>query len=244
MSRPDVDADRLHLLHLVPNLVTILGLCAGLTSIRLAVSGNYELAALLIVFAAAIDGLDGLLARRFQAASAFGAELDSLSDFVCFGVAPALLAFLFALGDAPGLGWTAVLVYVVCCCLRLARFNVGRQAPAPRPHFVGVPAPAGALLSLLPVFLTFEGLFHAAELPVMVALHLGLVGALMVSTVPTVSPRSMRVPRRRARWLLIAAAVLVGAALVRPWLLLAVADAVYAAAVLRGLVASALARLS
>lgn len=244
MARPDVDADRLHVLHLVPNLVTILGLCAGLTAIRLAVSGEYGLAALLIVLAAAIDGLDGLLARRFHATSAFGAELDSLSDFVCFGVAPALLVYLFALGDAPGLGWTAVLVYAVCCCLRLARFNIGRQAPAPRPHFVGVPAPAGALLCLLPVFLAFEGLFRAPELPLVVALHLGLVGALMVSTVPTVSPKSMRVPRSRARWLLIGAAVVIGVALTRPWLLLVVADVIYVAAVVRALVAGGLARLS
>ena len=131
----------------MPNLVTILGLCAGLTALRFAFAGRFEPAAALIVFAALIDGFDGLLARRLDAASPFGAELDSLADFFNFGVAPAFLVYQLALTGAPDLGWTAALVFAVCACLRLARFNVSRDVPVTgRAHFVGVPAPAGALL--------------------------------------------------------------------------------------------------
>ena len=126
-------ADRrtLPLVQLIPNLVTLLGLCAGLTAIRYALAGSWQTAAVLIVLAAVIDGMDGLLARKLNAASHFGAELDSLSDFVCFGVAPGVIVYAFVLQDWPGLGWLLVLVYVLCACLRLARFNVNRNAPPP-----------------------------------------------------------------------------------------------------------------
>lgn len=244
MARLDRNAKTLPFLHLLPNLVTVLGLCAGLTSIRLVFSEHYELAAILIVFAALVDGLDGLLARKLKATSSFGAELDSLSDFLNFGVAPGLLVFQFALVDARGLGWVFVLVFAICCCLRLARFNVNRDSPAlgARPRFVGVPAPAGALLALFPVFLSFEGVIDARAVPLAVALHLGLVGALMISKLPTLSLKSVRISRDKAGWILMGAALAVGVALTNLWLLLILADAAYAAILLRTVIAAGLRR--
>ncbi len=219
----------LSLLTLLPNLVTILGLCAGLTSIRFAMLGQFEIAAGLIIFAAIIDGLDGLIARRLNAASPFGAELDSLSDFVSFGVAPAVVIYTFALQDLRGAGWVFVLVFAIGCCLRLARFNVGRSAPdAPtRTHFTGVPAPAGAMLGLFPLFLSLDGLWASETWPLAVAVWLGLVGALMVSRMATLSPKALRIRREQAAWVLVGAAILVGIAFTRFWLFMALACMAY-----------------
>ena len=148
--RPD-DAPRdLLVLKLLPNFVSILALCSGLTAIRYAIAGNFTLAVLLIGVAAALDGLDGRLARMLKSESAIGAELDSLCDFVNFGVTPALVLYLWGLRPETSLGWIAVLVYAVCCMLRLARFNVGSKVSvgevAEKTSFNGVPSPAGALL--------------------------------------------------------------------------------------------------
>lgn len=238
MSRQERQRDTLHFVQLLPSLLTIVGLCAGLTSIRYAFADRYDVAAALIIVAAAIDGLDGLLARRLDAASRMGAELDTLSDFLNFGVAPGLLVFQFALADLRGLGWAAVLLYVICCCLRLARFNVGRQDPRTpgRAHFVGVPAPGGALLAMLPVFLGLAGLTFFAEAPIAVALYLGLIGLLMVSRIPTFSLKSVRFRREHAVWLLAGAALLVGLMTVRLWLIAALADVAYLVVLLVSLV--------
>lgn len=229
MSRHERQRETLHLLQLLPSLLTIVGLCAGLTSIRYAFAERYDVAAALIILAALIDGVDGLLARRLDAASEMGAELDSLSDFLNFGVAPGLLVYQFALTDLRGVGWAAVLVYVICCCLRLARFNVGRQDPPTlgRGIFIGVPAPGGALLAMLPVFLAMEGLTFFADAPLAVALHLGLVGLLMASRIQTFSLKSLRFRREHAVWLLAGAALLVGLVSVRLWLVVALADVAY-----------------
>ncbi|HOZ33815.1 MAG TPA: phosphatidylcholine/phosphatidylserine synthase, partial [Tabrizicola sp.] len=153
--RPADEPEReLLLLKLLPNLVSILALCAGLTAIRFAISGNFAMAVLLIGTAAALDGLDGRLARMLKSESAIGAELDSLCDFVNFGVTPGLVLYLWGLRAETSLGWIAVLVYAVCCMLRLARFNVGsRQVgeAAEKTTFIGVPSPAGAMLVLVPI---------------------------------------------------------------------------------------------
>lgn len=228
---PDEDRRAMPLLQLLPNLVTLLGLCAGLTSIRYALQDSYQVGAVLLVVAAIIDGMDGLLARKLNVASRFGAELDSLSDFVCFGVAPGIFVYYFVLRDLPGLGWLFVLVYVLCVCLRLARFNVNRDAPPPpgRAHFTGVPAPAGAMLVLLPVYLTLSGWLDTRVAPVLVALYIALVGLLMVSRLPTPSPKALTVPRNRAIWVLLAVAVLAGGLAMRPWTSLALLDMAYLA---------------
>ncbi|GAB4261138.1 MAG: CDP-diacylglycerol--serine O-phosphatidyltransferase [Pararhodobacter sp.] len=229
----DGNGDRrsLPLVQLLPNLVTLLGLCAGLTSIRYALAGHYETAAALLVLAALVDGMDGLLARKLNAASHFGAELDSLSDFVCFGVAPGIFVYQFALQDLPGLGWMLVLVFTLSACLRLARFNVSRNAPPPpgRAHFVGVPAPAGAMLGLLPVYLSLAGWIDGRDWPLMVALYMAFVGFLMISRLPTPSPKGWRIPRNRAVFLVLGVAVYAGALATRPWAVLVLSDLAYLA---------------
>lgn len=220
-------------LQLVPNLVTIAALCLGLTAIRFAMVGRFELAVSLILLAALLDGLDGLIARRLRATSDFGAELDSLSDFLNFGVAPGLLVYRFALGEANSLGWIFVLIYAVAGCLRLARFNVMRGAPeTSSKHFVGVPAPAGAMLALFPVFLSLSGLAPAQEAPMIVAIWLGVVGVLMISRLPTFSPKALRIPRGRVGLILIGTAIAMGILFTRFWMLIVLVDLAYLAALL------------
>lgn len=233
--------EKLPFVNLLPNLVTILGLCAGLTSIRFAIGGDYRFAAGLIVFAALLDGLDGLLARRLKATSDLGAELDSLSDFLNFGVAPGLLVFQVMLADIGGAGWLFVLVFTICCCLRLARFNVTKALETsgeqePKKHFVGVPAPAGALLALLPVFLLFEDIVDPDSVPFPTAAWLGVVGALMVSQLSTFSPKSVFIRRDKIVWLLIATAIVIGGLLTRFWLSLILIDMAYMLLLTRSLV--------
>src|SRR5215212_11580866 len=144
---------------LLPNMITLLALCAGLTAIRLAFEAKLEWALAAIVFAAALDGIDGRVARMIKGTSRFGAELDSLADFVNFGVAPGLILYFWGLHELGNLGWIAAMVFAICAALRLARFNVQIEDPN-RPawagnYFTGVPAPAGAILVLLPIYLYF-----------------------------------------------------------------------------------------
>jgi CDP-diacylglycerol--serine O-phosphatidyltransferase len=146
---------------LLPNLITLLALCAGLTAIRMAVENNTQLALAAIVFAALLDGIDGRIARMLKGTSRFGAELDSLADFVNFGVAPALILYFWGLHELKSAGWIAALVFAICAALRLARFNVMIDEPN-RPvwaanFFTGIPAPAGAITVLLPIYLTLLG---------------------------------------------------------------------------------------
>ena len=145
---------------LIPNMLTVMALCAGLTSIRYTLDQRWELAAIAIVVAAVLDGLDGRIARLLDGASKFGAELDSLSDFISFGVAPALLLYYWCMRGVGGIGWVLTMLLAVCCALRLARFNTkldNTDLPAwTSRFFTGVPAPAGAGLALLPIFATLE----------------------------------------------------------------------------------------
>lgn len=229
---------RLPVVSLLPNLVTILGLCAGLTSIRFAFDDNVALAATLLVLAALIDGTDGLLARKLNAASPFGAELDSLSDFVCFGVAPALLMYRFGLEGSAGFGWVAALLLAICCCLRLARFNVMAKDPAQGAgtHFVGVPAPAGAMLALFPAFLWLAGVVDLRAVPGVVAGWVLFVGFLMIAPFHTPSVKAMRVGRDQAVYVLVGAAVVVGLMLTRLWLFCVGASVAYVCLLAWGLV--------
>lgn len=222
--------DSLSLVQLVPNVVTILGMCAGLSAIRYTFAERYELAAALIIIAAILDGLDGLLARKLNAASHFGAELDSFADFVSFGVAPGILVYGYALdGITPGFGWVFVLVFAVCGCLRLARFNLSRSTPEGGMirHFIGVPAPAGAMLGLLPVYLGLAGWVDPSAIPVPVALYLGAVGLLMVCRLPTPSLKAIRIARAHAIWVLVGVGAFVGLLFLRTWVTLVIADLVY-----------------
>ena len=186
---------------LVPNIITLLALAAGLTGIRMAVEGRLELALGAIVFAAALDAIDGRIARMIKGTSRFGAELDSLADFVNFGVAPALILYFWGLHELKTVGWIAVLVFAICAGLRLARFNVAIDDPD-KPaftanFFTGMPAPAGALTSLLPLYLSFLGFsIGPAAAPIALVYLLGLA-FLTVSTIPVYSGKTigLRVPR-------------------------------------------------
>lgn len=239
---PEKPNDSLPFYTLLPNLVTLLGLCAGLTAIRFVFSGNFQIAVGLILFAAAIDGLDGLLARRLQATSEIGAQLDSLADFLNFGVAPGLLVYEFALALSERAGaWVAVLIYASCCCLRLARFNVAhiRQQTtggASPKHFTGVPAPAGALLALMPVFFCFETETAPHVAPMLVAGWLAVVGLLMASRLPTFSPKSLRVPRAGIVWVMVALPFVVGVMLTNFWASMLLIDVIYALSLLQSAV--------
>jgi CDP-diacylglycerol--serine O-phosphatidyltransferase len=183
---------------LVPNVITLLALCAGLTAIRIAAEGRYDLALAAIVFAAILDGIDGRIARLIKGTSRFGAELDSLADFVNFGVAPALILWFWGLRDVKALGWIAALVFAICCGLRLARFNVMAEDPN-RPawaanFFVGMPAPGGAIAVFLPIYVHFLGV---PKIPAALGLvYTLLIGFLMISKLPVYSGKKLgnRVP--------------------------------------------------
>jgi CDP-diacylglycerol--serine O-phosphatidyltransferase len=228
---------KLHILQLLPNLVSILGLCSGLTAIRFAVDGHIGSAVALIGLAAALDALDGRLARMLKSESAIGAELDSLGDFVNFGVTPAVVLYLWGLKGEASLGWIAVLIYAICCMLRLARFNVGNkrsdgQEPAERTSFIGVPSPAGAMLVLSPIYLAFcfEGDVHLPA--VAVSFWMVAMGALMISRIRTPSLKRVTIYAEDARYVLVAVAAVVAALLTYPWVTLLALACTYLAAVL------------
>lgn len=225
------DTGPMPFLQLLPNLVTLLGMCLGLTAVRYAFAERYELAVGLIILAAMLDGVDGLLARRLNASSEFGAELDSLSDFFNFGVVPGLLVYRFALTEGHSVGWVFVLLYTVCACLRLARFNVNRDTPegSAKKFFTGVPAPAGAMLAFLPMFLTMADVIDMRAFPMVAAVWLGIVGGLMISTIPTLSLKALRIPRQGVLFVLIGIPVVVGLIFSKLWLLWVLIDLIYLA---------------
>lgn len=223
---------------LIPNLMTLVGLCAGLTAIRFALLERWDAAAAAIVVAGVIDGLDGRIARLLKATTRFGAEFDSLADFLCFGVAPALVLYLWTLEAWGGLGWAPCLMFAVCAALRLARFNAAIDG-APKPaytynFFVGVPAPAGAGLALFPLFLWLQaevsGLAPLAEVarhPAFAGALLLAVAALMVSTLPTWSFKNFKVPNEYVLPLLLGAGLAVALLVSEPWATFALIGLLY-----------------
>jgi CDP-diacylglycerol--serine O-phosphatidyltransferase len=182
--------------YLLPNLITLLALCSGITAIRLGIEGRYELAVAGVMVAVVLDAVDGRLARFLKGTSRFGAELDSLADFVNFGVAPALLLYTWSLNSLRTAGWVIALVLAICCALRLARFNVALDDPnkpawAPT-FFTGAPAPAGAGLALLPMYLGFLGLVDDGhDFAILIGPYVVIVALLMVSRIPTFSGKNM-----------------------------------------------------
>jgi CDP-diacylglycerol--serine O-phosphatidyltransferase len=223
---------------LIPNLLTMLGLCAGLTSMRFGLEGRFGSAAVAIVLAAAIDGLDGRLARLLKATSRFGAEFDSLSDFLCFGVAPPFVLYLWSLQRAGAYGYAPCVMFAVCMALRLARFNASLDG-APRPayahsFFTGVPAPAGAGLALFPMFLGLEAkalgwdwLADIASFPLFGASVLIGTALLLVSTLPIWSFKNFKVPADYVLPLLLGAAAYAAVLVADPWAALAAAGLIY-----------------
>lgn len=217
----DRDPRRIPFRAMIPNAVTALALCFGLTGVSLAIGGQWEKALGAIILAGVLDGLDGRIARLLRAQSKFGAELDSLSDNIAFGTAPALILFLWSLKAEPRFGWLASLALAVCCALRLARFNARLDA-AEQPHKsagfnTGVPAPAGAGLAFVPMYLwLISGDDHFRSWPGVMAWTL-FIAMLMISSLPTYSWASIRI---RPAWRLFALAgiAIFGAALIRaPW---------------------------
>ncbi|MBW4709852.1 CDP-diacylglycerol--serine O-phosphatidyltransferase [Roseobacter sp. YSTF-M11] len=213
-------------IQLIPNMLTIAAICAGLSAIRFGVQGNYVLAVQLIVAACVLDGLDGRIARLLNSDSKMGAELDSLADFVNFGIAPALVIYFWALQDMRSAAWISVLIYAICCVLRLARFNVGSKAEchdeqvASDECFVGVPSPAGALLVLLPMSASFA-FAKAPLLPdVLICVHMVAVGLAMISRIPTWSFKSVRISRGNVKFFLLGFAFVGAAMMTFAWVTL------------------------
>ncbi|MFA3919274.1 CDP-alcohol phosphatidyltransferase family protein [Ruegeria hyattellae] len=200
-----------------------------MTAIRFGYQGDFETAVKLVLVAAVLDGLDGPLARLMRCQSAFGAELDSLADFVNFGVAPGLIIYVWALQDFSA-GWMAVLGYAICCVLRLARFNVTSKSDtedAKSEFFEGVPSPAGAQLAMLPMYVSF--LFSDMPLasPVFIAGYLLAIGLLMISRVPSFSFKNISVSRENAKFLMLGFVLLISALLIFLWATLALMSIIY-----------------
>ena len=225
---------------LVPNAITSAALCCGLTGIRFAIGGEWEKSVLAVILAGVLDGLDGRIARLLKAQSRFGAELDSLADAISFGVVPSLILFLWSLRDVPRLGWFAALAFAICMVLRLARFNARIDLPdEPRKQagfLTGVPAPVGAGLAFLPLDLWIaSGGNPVFREPRLVGIWLVFIAFLLISSLPTLSWKSLR-PRRSVRLELIALSGIVIAALVsEPWLTLVGICVVYLALIPYGL---------
>ena len=207
---------------LVPNAITVSATCAGLTGVRFAIEGRFEFAAGAILVAAILDGLDGRMARLLKATSDFGKELDSLSDFVAFGVSPALILYFWALQGLGGAGWAVALFLAVCCGLRLARFNIAveKLPPYAYNYFQGVPAPAGAGLALMPLIASFEVVPGLQEQAWLVAVWTIGIGLLMVSRLPTWSGKGIKIPREAVLPLMAGAALVIAGLAGRPWLTL------------------------
>jgi CDP-diacylglycerol--serine O-phosphatidyltransferase len=216
---------------LVPNVITLLAICAGLTAIRLSIEGRMALAVYAIVFAAALDGIDGRIARMIKGQSKFGAELDSLADFVNFGVAPGLMLYFWQLHELGNAGWIAAMVFAISGGLRLARFNATMDDPNKPPFaanfFTGVPAPAGAITVLLPIYVAFLDL---GRLPVVVtAAYTLLIAFLMVSRLPVFSGKTnrMRVPPELVLPAFVAVIVFIALLIAYPWHVLSIGTVLY-----------------
>jgi CDP-diacylglycerol--serine O-phosphatidyltransferase len=218
---------------LLPNLITLLALCSGVTAIRLAVEGRYEVAVAAVILAIVLDAVDGRLARYLKGTSRFGAELDSLADFVNFGVAPAILIYFWSLNALKAGGWVIALMLSVACALRLARFNVALDDPnkpawAGR-FFAGIPAPAGAGLAMAPMYLGFLGIVpEGHDVAKLIAPYIVAIAIMMVSRIPTFSGKTVnRVQREFVLPILAAAALVIVCLITLPWETLVLAAALY-----------------
>ncbi|UOA26189.1 phosphatidylcholine/phosphatidylserine synthase [Pseudosulfitobacter sp. DSM 107133] len=227
-------APRLKLRHIVPSMVTVFAICAGMTSIRMSLDGRIEMALYFILIAVFLDAADGKLARFLDTASPFGAELDTLADFFNFGIVPGLLLYntLYIGTPDANLGFLACLVLAVCCALRLARFNLSVKstdvALKKDDHFVGVPAPALACLALMPVFIHLYG-WPDSDFPFLRAAYIIGVGFLAISTIPTISIKHASIKRAHLSFALVGAVALLVCLMVYPWPTLIVANCLYLA---------------
>lgn len=235
-----VRARALTLRSMIPNAVTAAALCAGLTGIRFAVDGNWSAAAVAVIVAGILDGMDGRIARALKAQSRFGAELDSLADSISFGVAPALIVYLWSLHQLPSVGWIAALAFAICCVLRLARFNA-RLDLLDQPHkqagfLTGVPAPLGAGLAFLPLYLWIASGVSEFANPILVSGWMVLCAFLMISSLPTLSWSRLRPPPSLRLGMIALVGLTMAALLTEPWFTLVAITIVYLLLIPVGLV--------
>lgn len=206
---------------IVPNAITLAGTCLALTGIKYALAGLWEKSVICIIISAIFDGLDGRAARMLKATSNFGEVLDSLSDFVAFGVAPAFILYFWVLNEFGGVGWWISLFFVVCCSLRLARFNtmLDKLPPYADNYFQGIPAPAGALVALLPMMLSFNQIMISN---IIVFVWVLLIGLLMVSTIPMFSFKKAKIERKYIPLIMLVIGGILAGLSGLPWLTLSV----------------------
>jgi len=217
---------------ILPNAITLIGVCIGLTSIKFALDGKFSLAVVAILFAGLMDALDGRIARLIKGTSKMGKELDSLGDVISFGVAPAFIMYFWNLQYLDKLGWFVCLMYVVCVALRLARFNVNsEEEPSWKDNFFeGVPAPAGGILVLMPLVLSFSGLgdfFFKINYDLVVPAFFIIVSILLISTIPTYSFKRIVIPRALTKFLLFGIVLFFGALLVYTFKILSITILLY-----------------
>ena len=220
----------------IPNSITILSLCCGLTSIRYSIDEEWKIAIYLIIFASIFDFFDGWFARKLKGGSSFGAELDSLSDFISFGVAPSLLIYFWSLNQLSSLGWSISLFFVACAALRLARFTADVYLTSkpidPSIHFTGVPSPAAAGLSLLPLFIFFEYNFSILQNPYLNLINLFIISFLMVSKIPTISLKSINFSKKIAPWIVLLIVIICIGLISNLWLTLTVIAIIYVSSII------------
>ena len=217
---------------ILPNAITLIGICIGLTSIKFAIDGKFAIAIIAILFAGLMDALDGRIARLIKGTSKMGKELDSLGDVVSFGVAPALIMYFWNLQYLDKFGWFVCLIYVVCVALRLARFNVNsEEEPSWKDNFFeGMPSPAGGVVVLMPLVISFSGygeLFFQVNYDLLVPIFFIVVSVLLISTIPTYSFKRIVIPRTMTKFLLFGIVLFFGALLVYTFKILAISSLVY-----------------
>ena len=223
-------ADKKSARMLLPNMLTLIGVCIGLTSIRFALDGRYELAVIAILFAAIIDGLDGRIARLIRGTSKVGKELDSLTDMISFGVAPAFIMYFWKLNTLEKFGWLLCLIYVICVALRLARFNINsNQEPSWKDNFFeGVPSPAGGILLLTPLIISLSGFnFPQLNYNLVVPIFFILTSFLLISKFPSYSFKKIVIPRKTTIFLLFGIVLFFGLLLVYTFNVIAISAAIY-----------------
>ena len=217
---------------ILPNAITLIGVCIGLSSIKFAIDGKFAIAIIAILFAGLMDALDGRIARLIKGTSKIGKELDSLGDVISFGVAPALIMYFWNLQYLDKLGWFVCLIYVICVALRLARFNINSDdEPSWKDNFFeGIPSPAGGIIVLLPLIFSFSGLseiFFKVNYDLLVPIIFITVSMLLISTVPTYSFKKIVIPRTMTKFLLFGIVLFFGALLVYTFKVLAISSLIY-----------------
>ena len=217
---------------ILPNAITLIGVCIGLSSIKFALDGKFSLAVIAILFAGLMDALDGRIARLIKGTSRMGKELDSLGDVISFGVAPAFIMYFWSLQYLDKLGWFVCLIYVICVALRLARFNVNSvEEPSWKDnYFEGVPAPAGGIVVLMPLIISFSGfgeIFFKINYDLMVPIFFIIVSIFLISTIPTYSFKKIVIPRSMTKFLLFGMVLFFGALLVYTFKILTISILIY-----------------